>query len=139
MKKAAIIFLFLLFPCRALALGVGVVPDRIVFDEGEERFTIVNPNNRNIEYNVKSEYISCKPSEGHVSPHSKTQVLCEALEGARSGVILVETKGQNGSVGVFPAVAIKAGLYGVETPDELHFPAPSGPFRVPENFFARVL
>jgi hypothetical protein len=113
MKKYPLIVFLLLFSLDAAALGIGVVPDRIVFSGGEERALIVNPNNLSIDFRIKGERIECSPSEGSIGAEGKAAVMCKALEGAKDGVILVETseKGKGG-VGVIPAVAIKAEIAG---------------------------
>ncbi len=115
--KLPIIFLFCFLIANfcaedAIAIGIGVVPDKLVFDGSVEQAAIINPNNITLEFKIKADDIDCKPSEGKIMPHSKVTIMCDALDNARNGIILFETMSDNGSVGVLPAVAIKTELIG---------------------------
>ncbi|MBW2964923.1 hypothetical protein KY363_05700, partial [Candidatus Woesearchaeota archaeon] len=109
------ILLALLACCAgADALSVGVVPDRLVFSEGAEQASIINPNNATLSYRILSEQFNCEPSQGIIGPQGRADLLCTAMPGAENDIILVETEGEDGSVGLLPAVAIKAEVSGIE-------------------------
>ncbi len=109
------VLLLILMTQEALALGVGVVPDRITLDEGAANFKILNPNDAEIEFNVTSK-ISCTPQDGKIDARSEASIHCEAEpqseEEKEEELIIVETaqKIDGETVGLLPAIAIKAYL-----------------------------
>jgi hypothetical protein len=128
MKRNPIIFILFLIFLTVIAfsevvrgLGVGVIPDKLVFDGDEESFRIINPNNADIDFQIISDVIYCTPGKGNISQKSSTEIICIAKEG-RVGeeIILVETalKGDDESVGVLPAVALKAEIMGEEAGEQ---------------------
>ncbi|MFC1741365.1 hypothetical protein ACFL3V_02425 [Nanoarchaeota archaeon] len=114
MKAVILLISFFLFGCfTAEALGIGVVPDRLVFDGEEEVFSIVNPNDSDVEFGIKNEFIGCVPAKGKIEAKGKAIIVCTAVDpSSRETHILVETKQKGGQVGVLPAVAIKAEIKG---------------------------
>jgi hypothetical protein len=101
-------FLLLTLP-RINALGIGVVPDKLVFDDTEETFKIINPNEITVDFEVISEMIDCKPDFGIINPKSEQEITCNAEKLEGDGIILVETYADEGDgLGVLPAIAIKA-------------------------------
>jgi hypothetical protein len=99
---------------QASATGVGVVPDRLVFDGGEKAFRIVNPNTEELEFVITSANISCVPEEGAIPAKESAEIRCNAEQNAAQETqILVETAMINGgSVNMMPAVAVKAEIVG---------------------------
>lgn len=106
--------MFIVFSQSAFALGVAVVPDHLVFDGDEEVFRIINPNNESIMFEAKGNFIDCQPKTGELGAQESKNIRCNAAEGASGeNLILVETKHKDGdSVGVLPAVAIRANIIG---------------------------
>jgi hypothetical protein len=117
MRKTIFFLLLLALSQSASALGVAIVPDHLVFDGGEESFRIINPNNESITFGAKGKFIDCQPEEGELRAKESIDLVCRAAEGAAGeSVILVETMLKNAeeSVGVLPAVAVKAEMVGEE-------------------------
>lgn len=115
MKKIFFLLLFIALAQGAMALGVAVSPDQLVFDGGEEAFRIINPNNEPITFSVNSGEVDCKPEEGELRMLESMTVMCRAAEGAAGeSTILVETeaKDKKSSVGMIPAVGIKVKIVG---------------------------
>jgi hypothetical protein len=114
MRTIIFFVLFLLFVQGVSALGVAVVPDHLVFDGDEEVFRIINPNNESIVFEVRGNFVDCQPAQGELGAQDSVIITCGAVEGASGeSLILVETMQKNGdSVGVLPAVAVKAEIVG---------------------------
>lgn len=119
MMKASIIFFCLFIFLQSIGIchasAIGVVPDRIIFNGTEERLMIVNPNNLSVDFSITADGITCTPSQGKVAAKDRADVVCEATEHALDGVILVEMEGDDKTLGILPAVAIKADVIGNET------------------------
>jgi len=108
-----IIAMLLLTVWRACATGVGVVPDKLVFDGDEKNFRIINPNNDLLAFNIESEDVECEPTEGEINPRSDKTITCSAKsQRAGKSKILVETVQEGSNIGMLPAVAIDAEIKG---------------------------
>ncbi|HII71183.1 TPA: hypothetical protein HA265_00330 [Candidatus Woesearchaeota archaeon] len=103
----------------AFAIGIGVVPNSLIFDSpgAEGSFRIMNPNPFEIEFSLKNPFFDFEPSKGTILPGSDYQVTAYLKEGlddssaATDSIILVETVplGDVGdAVGMLPAVGVKA-------------------------------
>ncbi|MBI5880679.1 hypothetical protein HZB90_00960 [archaeon] len=102
-----IIAMLLLTVWRACATGVGVVPDKLVFDGDEKEFRIMNPNQDILAFNIAADELECEPKEGEIEPKSSETILCSAKNSiAGKSKILVETMQEGGTIGMLPAVAI---------------------------------
>jgi hypothetical protein len=110
MKKIILFLFFIILSSSVDALGIGVVPDRLTFSDGDEKMTIINPNNSSIEFKITNPDFSCAPEEGEIAAKDRAEVMCRALPGAQDGAIVVETKGTDESLGLIPAVAIRADI-----------------------------
>lgn len=117
-----------LFAEGVWGLAVGITPDRLVFEsqDSQQTFRIVNPNDAAVLFELASEKVACEPQTGKIDKKSSAQVRCIAKPGSvGEDLILVETKPDGGeeSVGVIPAVAVKATImgeqdYGEQPPDK---------------------
>lgn len=105
----------------AAALGVAVVPDSLLFNNSEESFRIINPNNESITFQARGEHIHCQPEEGELTAEASIELACRADKGASGdSVILVETEaeGQEDKVGMIPAVGVRVRIIGNDEPVE---------------------
>ena len=119
MKKGKIIFLFyfsflfcitILLTKQSYGLGVGVSPDKIVFDRDYKMFSVMNPNEDALEFEIQNEYITCEPDEGLIEAKQSATITCRPSDNTtRTTAIVIETR-QSGAqnVGMLPAVAVKA-------------------------------
>jgi hypothetical protein len=118
MNKTTILLIAMLFltAWRACATGVGVVPDKLVFEGEKETFRILNPNEDILQFSVSSEEIDCRPEKGEIAPLEEAEIACTAqTDSAGKTQILVETALlDEESVSVMPAVAINAEIVGEE-------------------------
>jgi hypothetical protein len=117
MRKTILILIamLLLTMWRACATGVGVVPDKLVFDGDEKNFRIMNPNNDPLSFNIESEDVECEPTEGEIAPKSAKTIACSAkIQRAGKSKILVETVQEGSNIGMLPAVAIDVEIRGKE-------------------------
>ncbi len=117
-------FIFLLFFASVSifsvavdGMGVGIIPDRLEFSGKEEMFRIVNPNKADIGFEIKSDKLLCVPVEGKIIPKNSLNIICTPKDDASGeDIIIVETNllEKGDSIGVLPAVAVKATIYGQE-------------------------
>jgi hypothetical protein len=120
LNKYKIIFAFfflIISSAYCLALGIGVVPDRIELNENgekEESIKIINPNKIELEFEIKAEQIRCAPQTGVVGAAGSVVVVCKAeLDGTKEfidgSLIIIEARARENKevVGVIPAVAVK--------------------------------
>ena len=109
MKFFIIIFSLIFILPTTYALGIGVVPDKLVFDGKEQAFRIINPNEIAVDFEVISDKIECNPYFGSIYPKSEQEIKCNAEKLENDTIIIVETYVDDGeSLGVLPAIAIKA-------------------------------
>jgi hypothetical protein len=110
MRPLFFVFFILLILPAAIGAGVGVVPGRITPDEeGKAGFTVINPNKETITFSLTEGSFVCEPSKGEIEGGGKSKIGCIASGAATAEeTILVETttKGEDGSVGILPAVAV---------------------------------
>ena len=120
MRAKIFFILFFAVASTAVATGVGVVPDRLLFDGGEKTFRILNPNTAELEFVITSEKISCVPEEGAIAAKESAEITCTAEDAAPATTqILVETAMiDGGSVSMMPAVAVRAEISGKDEENE---------------------
>jgi hypothetical protein len=125
MRTKIFFILFFALAAHALATGVGVVPDRLVFEGNDKSFRILNPNTAELEFVITSEKISCIPEEGAISAKESAEITCTADENTSGNTqILVETAMvDGGSVSMMPAVAVRAEIVGKNDDNKEKMPA----------------
>ncbi len=99
----------------SFALGVGVVPDSLEFTEiGQSKsFTVYNPNDFPIDFDVRGPYFDYDLIEGTINPGEKSKIIATLVEDvpSQTSVIMVETmplSDEYKSIGMLPTIGIKS-------------------------------
>jgi len=94
-------------PC-VFGLQAGVSPSTIYLNP-DDRFYIISSNDAELSFNITAVGISVSPSSGVIKPDSRIKISARK-DGADPGMhfIHVETTSNHGTIGVLPALIVKA-------------------------------
>ncbi|MBW2968271.1 hypothetical protein KY362_07330 [Candidatus Woesearchaeota archaeon] len=131
-EKSFLFFLILAFKLAVLSMeslgfAAAAVPDTIFIEEGGQgTFRILNPNSFDVSYSIQNTELTCEPEKGHISAEKEAQIQCTAAtDGWSETIIIVNIADKNGaeSIGVIPAVAIRAKREGEREEDAQKAPS----------------
>ena len=91
------LFLFILFLPTVLASSLAVYPLEVT-----DEFTIYNPNDHNINFNIKSKDIEVNLNNGTIQNNSKQSI---SITNNEDGILLIESSSKENTLN--PAIAIK--------------------------------